>query len=66
MARQNTLHCYNSKVDHPALLPSNNGNGGQRNHDQTFTKNFLLPQEIKKLYPLHKSLILPVVLIQRK
>ena len=23
MVRQNTLHCYNSKMDHPELLPSN-------------------------------------------
>ena len=25
-------------MDHPALLPRNNGNDNQRNHDQTCTK----------------------------
>ena len=25
-------------MDHPVLVPSNNGNGSQRNHDQTCTR----------------------------
>ena len=25
-------------MDHPVLVPSNNGNGGQRNHDQIYAK----------------------------
>ena len=52
MARQNPLHCYNSKMDHPALLPRNNGNGGQRNHDQTFTKQFLALTKDKESIPI--------------
>ena len=32
------MHCYNSKMDHPVLVPSNNGNDNQRNHDQTCTR----------------------------
>ena len=38
LARQTTLHCYKFKMDHPVLVPSNNGNGNQQNHNQTCTK----------------------------
>ena len=53
-------------MDHPVLVPSNNGNGSQRNHDQTYKNNLLLPQDIKKVHPLHKNLILAAVLIHWK
>ena len=36
--RESTLPCYNFKVDHPVLVPSNNGNGNRRNQDQTCTR----------------------------
>ena len=38
LPRKSTLHCHNSKMDHPVLVPFNNGHGNQRNQDQTCTK----------------------------
>ena len=46
LPRKSTLHCYNSKMDNPVLVPSNNGNGNQQNQDQTYTRQ--LPATTKQ------------------
>ena len=53
-------------MDHPVLVPTNNGKGGQRNHDQTVTSNQILPQDKQKLQPLRKNFTLTTVSIQCK
>ena len=52
-------------MDHPVLVPTNNGKGDQRNRDQTVTSNQIL-QDKQKLQPLRKNFTLTTVSIQCK
>ena len=39
-------------MDHPVLVPSNEGNGNQRNHNQTYTKQPPVTTGQKKRTPI--------------
>ena len=49
-------------MDHPVLVPSNEGNGNQWNHNQTYTKQPPATTEQKNAHPLHKNLTVAAVL----
>ena len=52
LLRKSTLHCYNSKMDNPVLVPSNNGYGNQRNQDQTCTRQHPATTRQKETAPI--------------
>ena len=60
LARPSTLYCNNSKMDCSVLVPSDN-----EQTNKPVTNNLLLPQDIKKLQTLHKTLTLTEYLHSR-
>ena len=53
-------------MNHSVLVPSNNGNGGQGNHDQTRIIQLTTTTRHKESTPINKNLTLAAVSIQWK
>ena len=60
--KESTLHWYNSKMDCPALVPSNTGNENQQIHNQTCTKQSPAITRERELHSLHKNLTLAAII----